>query len=375
MTGTVIFVTDDEAVICQDGLITMIGSLAAMSLPADSITVEVGDGVLAPGLIDIQLNGGFGHDFTEDPGSIWDVGARLPTHGVTAFVPTVVTSAPESRRMMLDTIKEGPPDGYRGAQVLGAHFEGPFISPQASGAHDRSFLQVPDSAEDDVSGWSRDRGVAMVTLAPELPGALELTSDLVSRGVVVSVGHSAATFDEGLAGIEAGARYATHLFNAMPALGHREPGLAGAVLSDPRVTVGVIPDGIHVHPSVVGLVAAGIGQSRLSVVTDATAGLGMAPGRYSLGGRHVDVDGTSVRLVDGGVLAGSALTADQAVRSLVAMTGWAPLDAARTMTSVPAKLLGLEDRGEIRVGARADFTLVTRDLQVAATYISGEKWA
>ena len=375
MNGTLIFVTDAEAVVCQNGLISMVGPLAALALPADSITVEVGDGVLTPGLLDIQLNGGFGHDFTKEPSSIWDVGARLPAYGVTAFVPTVVTSGADPRTQMLDAISAGPPAGYKGAQVIGAHFEGPFISPKASGAHDTSFLRLPAEADEDVQMWSRDRGVALVTLAPELPGALDLTRSLVSRGVVVSNGHSAATFEEGRAGVEAGARYATHLFNAMPVLGHREPGLAGAVLSDPRVTVGLIPDGIHVHPSVVGLVAAAIGLGRLSIVTDATAGLGMEPGRYSLGGREVSVDGTSVRLVDGGALAGSALTADRALRSLVAISGWAPLEAARTMTRVPAQLLGLQDRGEIRVGARADFTLFTRDLQVAATYIGGEKWA
>jgi N-acetylglucosamine-6-phosphate deacetylase len=276
---------------------------------------------------------------------------------------------------MLETIAAGPPAEYMGASVLGAHFEGPFISPEASGAHEKSLLRLPTDADDDVRSWSREAGVMLVTLAPELAGALDLTHELVSRGVVVSSGHTAATFDQGQAGIEAGARYATHLFNAMPSLGHREPGLIGAVIADPRVTLGLIPDGIHVHPSVVGLVAAGIGLSRLSIVTDATAGLGMPPGRYSLGGRDVEVDSTSVRIVDEGTLAGSALTADQAIRSLVAVTGWAPSEAARTMTSVPAELLGLEDRGEIRVGARADFTLLTRDLQVAATYIGGEKWA
>jgi len=375
VSGTLVFVTEAEAIVCQDGVITMIGSLAAMALPADSVTIEVGDGCLVPGLIDIQLNGGFGHDFTEDPSSVWDVGARLPAFGVTAFVPTVVTSTADSRRRMLETIAAGPPAEYMGASVLGAHFEGPFISPQASGAHEKSLLRLPTDADDDVRSWSREAGVMLVTLAPELAGALDLTHELVSRGVVVSSGHTAATFDQGQAGIEAGARYATHLFNAMPSLGHREPGLIGAVIADPRVTLGLIPDGIHVHPSVVGLVAAGIGLSRLSIVTDATAGLGMPPGRYSLGGRDVEVDSTSVRIVDEGTRAGSALTADQAIRSLVAVTGWAPSEAARTMTSVPAELLGLEDRGEIRVGARADFTLLTRDLQVAATYIGGEKWA
>jgi N-acetylglucosamine-6-phosphate deacetylase len=375
MTATLVFVTESEAVVCQDGLITMIGSLASMALPADAVTVEVGDGVLAPGLVDIQLNGGYGHDFTEDPASIWEVGSRLPAHGVTSFVPTVVTSPASSRMQMLDVLAAGPPSGYRGAQPLGVHFEGPFISPQASGAHERGYLRLPAQAESDVASWSRDRGVQIVTLAPELPGALDLTRHLAGRGVVISAGHSTATFEEARAGIEAGITYATHVFNAMSALGHREPGLPGAVLSDPRVTVGLIPDGIHVHPAVVNLVSARVGLNRLSVVTDATAGLGMAPGRYSLGGRDVDVDGTSVRLVDDGRLAGSALTADQALRSLVAMTGWALEDAMRSMTSVPASLLGLDDRGTIRVGARADLTVFTRDLQVVGTYIGGEKWA
>jgi N-acetylglucosamine-6-phosphate deacetylase len=130
-----------------------------MALPAGAATVEVGDGVLTPGLIDIQLNGGFGHDFTEDPVAIWEVGARLPAFGVTAFIPTVVTSAAESRTRMLDTLRTGPPVGYAGAEVLGAHFEGPFISPHRSGAHDTSFLRLPGEADADVRSWSRDTGV------------------------------------------------------------------------------------------------------------------------------------------------------------------------------------------------------------------------
>jgi N-acetylglucosamine-6-phosphate deacetylase len=375
VTGTLVFVKDAEAIVCQDGLITMIGPFAAMALPADAVTVEVGEGELTPGLIDIQLNGGFGSDFTDDASSVWEVGAKLPAHGVTSFVPTVVTSDDASRADLLATLAAGPPDGYAGAQPLGAHFEGPFISPEASGAHDRSFLRLPVNVDADGLGWSRAVGVRIVTLAPELPGALDLTRQLVDRGVVVSAGHSRATFEEGRAGTDAGITYATHIFNAMPPLEHRNPGLAGAVLSDPRVTVGLIPDGVHVHPAVVDLVCSSVGYNRLSVVTDATAGLGMPVGHYSLGGREVNVDGTSVRLVDDGRLAGSALTADQALRSLVAMTGWTPQDAVRSMTSVPQKLLRLDDRGEIRVGARADLTLFTPDLQVIATYIGGEKWA
>jgi N-acetylglucosamine-6-phosphate deacetylase len=258
--------------------------------------------------------------------------------------------------------------------VLGLHFEGPFISPERSGAHDREFLALPTTTSPDVESWSAATGVRLVTLAPELAGALELTRALVSRGVVVSAGHSAATRDEAAAGFDAGITYATHLFNAMSALGHRDPGLPGAALADPRVTVGLIPDGIHVHPDVVHIAAEAAGPNRVSVVTDATAGLGMPPGHYVLGGRDVILDGTSVRLSDDARLAGSALTADQALRGFSSASGWPAGDVVATMTEVPARLLSLEDRGVLEVGRRADLVVLTEDLHVVATYIGGEKW-
>jgi N-acetylglucosamine-6-phosphate deacetylase len=213
----------------------------------------------------------------------------------------------------------------------------------------------------------------MVTLAPELDGALDLVRELVGRGVVVSAGHSDATRDEAVAAFDAGATYATHLFNAMSPLGHRQPGLPGAALADRRVTVGLIPDGLHVHPDVV-LIAAAAAPERVSIVTDATAGLGMPPGTYVLGGRAVKVDATSVRLPDDSRLAGSALTADQAIRNYRSMTGLSRETAIASMTRVPARLLGLEDRGEFSVGRRADFTVWTPGLDLVGTYVRGERW-
>jgi N-acetylglucosamine-6-phosphate deacetylase len=374
LTDTLVFAGPTEAVVCQNGVVSMIGSLAAMSLPAAVQTIDTSDLHLIPGLIDIQLNGGFGRDFTEDAQSIWEVGARLPAFGVTSFLPTVVTSSADRRESMLATLSAGPPAGYVGAFPIGAHFEGPFISPKRSGAHDPAFLLTPREGAVDLADWSRAAGVRMVTLAPELDGAMELIRDLVGRGVVVSTGHSDAARDDAVAAFDAGVTYATHLFNAMSPLGHREPGLAGAALADPRVTVGIIPDGIHVAADVVRVAATAAGPARVSVVTDATAGLGMSPGRYVLGGRDVVLDGTSVRLEGDGRLAGSALTADQALRHFRSFVDWPLGDIVGTMTAVPARLLSLNDRGRIDVGLRADLTLVTDDLEVVATYIGGERW-
>lgn len=365
------FGVQETDVAVENGVITGMGDGAVLSPPEGSERIDAHGLIVAPGLIDIQVNGGFGRDFTTDAAAIWDVGARLPAFGVTSFIPTVVTSAPEARQQMLAALSAGPPAGYLGATPLGAHFEGPFISPQASGAHDPRYLRLPVDPSVATDGWSAAAGLRMVTVAPELDGALEMVRALVGRGVVVSAGHSMATFEQAQAGFDAGMTYVTHLFNAMSALGHREPGLVGAALADPRVTVGLIPDGVHVHPAVVKLAANSAGRDRLSLVTDATAGLGMAPGQYILGGRDVVLDGTSVRLVDGGALAGSAISADEALRRFITMCGWTAADALATLTAVPARLLGLEDRGVIRVGARADVALLSPNLAVEATFIGG----
>jgi N-acetylglucosamine-6-phosphate deacetylase len=187
----------------------------------------------------------------------------------------------------------------------------------------------------------------MVTLAPELPGALEVVAELVASGVVVSAGHSAATFDEARAGFDAGIRSVTHVFNAMAPLDHRHPGLVGAALADERVTIGLIPDGLHVHPAMCALVLRAVGLDRLAVVTDAIAGLGMPPGRYQLAGLDCVVDGESARLPGGG-LAGSVLAMDTAVRNLAAFAGIPEADAALAATAVPARLLEVDAPAAVR---------------------------
>jgi N-acetylglucosamine-6-phosphate deacetylase len=331
--------------------------------------IDAAGNLLAPGFIDLQINGAFGQDFTENPGAIWEVARRLPEFGVTAFLPTIVTSAPEKLEVAVRVLGRRPA-GFAGAEPLGLHVEGPYLNPDRRGAHNPSHLRTPEATH--VPNWSPSCGVRVVTLAPELPGALALIAALVARGIVVGIGHSIASHEQAVAGIDAGARYGTHLFNAMAPLGHREPGVVGALLTDDRMTVGLIADGIHTHPELVKLAWRALGPARLNLVTDAMAALGMPPGRYSLGGLEVLVDDAGARLPDGR-LAGSTLSLDAAVRNLVAMAGCTPEAALQTVTETPARLLGVNGRlGVVEPGAAADLVLLDAGLQVRATLVGGE---
>lgn len=289
------------------------------------------------GLLDLQVNGAGGFDLTEEPESVWRVGAVLPRFGVTAFLPTLVSPSWATVARAQQALAGGPPEGYAGADPLGWHVEGPFIAPTRSGAHDPARLQLPGVAA--VRDWSPGSGIRMVTLAPELPGALDVVRALTANGVVVSAGHSAATFDEAVAGFDAGIRAVTHLFNAMAPLDHREPGLAGAALADDRITIGLIADGLHVHPGLVAVVRRAVGADRLAVVSDAIAALGMPPGAYRLAGRDVVVDESSARLPNG-VLAGCVIGLDEAIQNLATFAGIDAAEAVRAATLVPARLLG-----------------------------------
>jgi N-acetylglucosamine-6-phosphate deacetylase len=289
-------------------------------------------------VIDLQVNGAGGIDLTSEPERVWEVGAILPRFGVSAFLPTLVSASFEIVDRARGTYLEGPPPGYDGAAVLGWHVEGPFIAPSRAGAHHPSSLRDPDATA--VRGWSPASGVRIVTLAPELPRALDVVEALLANGVVVSAGHSAATFDEARRGFDAGIRMATHLFNAMAPLDHREPGLVGAALLDDRVTVGLLVDGLHVAPAVVALVRRIVGRERLLVVSDAIEALGMPPGRHQLAGREVIVDESSARL-ESGVLAGCVIGIDEAVANLASYSALSAEDARYAATVVPARLLGM----------------------------------
>lgn len=247
---------------------------------------------VVPGLIDLQVNGALGWDLTTEPERLWDVAAALPRWGVTAFAPTVITSDPEVRVRALTTLRSGAPDGWRGATPLGWHFEGPMLARTRRGAHPERWL-APPSAEL-VDGWSREAGVLMVTLAPELPGALDVIRTLVQRDVVVAIGHTDATTAETQAAVAAGARLVTHLGNAMPPLSAREPGPMGVALAGPDLVAGVIADGVHLDPVTLQLAWRALGP-RFLAVTDTTAALGLPDGSTTrLGDQGLVVEGRSV---------------------------------------------------------------------------------
>lgn len=337
---------------------------------ADARRVDGNGLLLAPGLIELQLNGGFGHDFTGEPASVWQVGERLGSFGVTAFLPTLVSPALEAVERAASALNDAPA-GYAGATPLGWHVEGPFIAPERSGAHDPSRLLAPSI--DAVAGWSPAAGIRMVTIAPELRGAMDVIGALVGRGVVVAAGHSSASGEQAREAFDAGVRYATHLFNAMAPLRARDSGLAAAALDDPRVTVGVIPDGVHVDATLVRLAYRAAGLARFSAVTDATAALGMPAGTYRLGERDVFLDDGAVRTAEGR-LAGSALAPDEALRRLARIVGLEPWQAVAAMTHVPSALLGISsERGVLCVGGRADLVLFDADLHPVKTFVGGEE--
>jgi N-acetylglucosamine-6-phosphate deacetylase len=313
-----------------------------------------------PGFIDIQLNGGWGHDFTEDPASIWTVGARLPETGVTAFCPTIITSPPDRIKAATKALRDRP-DGYAGAEPVGLHIEGPFISHTKRGTHPAEFLRSPADADlptDDV---------AIVTVAPELDGAIDLITTLADQGVVVSIGHSAADHATATQALNTGATLGTHLFNAMPPMTGRDPGIAGAIL-DSNAYFGVIVDGVHLADTMVRL-AWNTAPTRFIAITDAISALGMADGQHHIGSITVTVAEGAVRNEEGN-LAGSVLTMDKALTNLIHITGAALDEAAAAFTATPAKALGRSDMGSLDIGTRGDVVLFD-NTGIVATVVGG----
>ncbi len=357
-----------EELFIEDDMIVAVSSAPPQAVPARE-EFDASGLVVSPGWIDLQINGAFGLDFTNDPACVWDVAAKLPQFGVTAFLPTVITASAETYQAAIAALQAGPPPGWRGARPLGWHFEGPFLNPARKGAHNPADLRLPEPGF--VQDWSRDNGVLLVTMAPELPGALALAEQLAGRGVRLSIGHSTATLDEARQAVAHGFSAATHLFNAMPPLDHRSPGLVGEVLLNQRIAAGLIVDGLHVHPYLVEIAWRLKGGDHILLISDATSALGSAPGKYMQGGLEVTVDARSARLADG-TLAGSMLRLEQALRNVIQFTG-APIEQVLPALGVnQARLLGLEEVGEIRPGFRADLTFLNPAGEVARTMVGGQ---
>jgi N-acetylglucosamine-6-phosphate deacetylase len=354
-----------------DGVITAVGSPAE---PGPAERIDCAGLLVAPGFIDLQCNGAFGIDFTTEPSGIERVAADLSRFGVTTFLPTVVSSTMERRRAALDVMADlrGRRASASGASVaadpLALHFEGPMLSRHHMGAHVPAHVMA--LTMDELEDWSDAGVVGLVTLAPELPGAIAVIERLRRDGVVVSAGHTAMTPADLAAARSVGLSYTTHLFNAMAPFSHRSPGPIGSVLADDTLVAGIIVDGIHVDPTAVHLAWNALGPDRMSLVSDSSPALGLPFGRTHIAGFEIVYDETGVRTVDG-ALAGSALELDQAVRNLVSYTGCSLADALATVTSTPADLLGLTDRGRLREGLRADLVILEPDGRLVATIIAG----
>jgi N-acetylglucosamine-6-phosphate deacetylase len=369
---------DRPLLIAEDGRIAELSSLAGKSGPVNAALVDFGDATLAPGFLDIHMHGGAGLDLMRaTPSELPRLGKFLATHGVTGYFATTVAAPLDATCAALgrlaDAIEAAASSNNGGAvqaRPLGIHLEGPFLSHKRRGVHPPENLVTP-TVEIFERLWQAARGqVKMLTIAPEIPGAMEVIAEAAKRKVCVSIGHSDAEMPVAKDAVKAGARHATHTFNAMRPLDHREPGVIGEVLSDDQLTADIIVDGIHVAPEVVKLFLRVKGHERAVLITDAISATGMPDGRYQLGPIEVDVkDG---KCTSGGSLAGSVLTMDRAVRNVTQFSDWGLRDAVRAATLNPARAVGLSDHhGILAPGADADFTVLSPMGEVRKTIVRG----
>ncbi len=351
----------------EDGRVTHVGRGAA---PGDG--VDLGGRYALPGFVDMHHHGGAGGSYPAADAEQAVRAARFHLeHGTTTSLASLVTAAPDDLARAVGTLAELCDDGV----FAGIHLEGPYISPGRCGAHDPALLRDPDPAELSALVKAGRGYVRMLTIAPELPGALDVIRLAAYQGVIAALGHSDASYERTLDGIEAGATVATHLFNALPPLHHRSPGPIAALLEDERVTVELINDGVHVHPAMLRLAHATAGPERVALVTDAMAAAGLGDGAYRLGPMAVEVSGGVARLVEGGAIAGSTLTMDVAFRRAVREVGLSLPEAARAAALTPARVLGVAGRvGSITAGKDADLVMLSDDLEVDAV-MKGGAWA
>jgi N-acetylglucosamine-6-phosphate deacetylase len=362
----------------EDGLISEVSSRSATEVPANASLIDFGDAVLAPGFVDIHIHGGAGVDaMRASQSELPRLGQFLTTHGVTGYFPTTVAAPLDATCAALERLADAieaasnaTNDNPVQARPLGIHLEGPFLSHKRRGVHPPENLVAP-TLEIFERLWQAARGhVRMLTIAPEIPGAMEVIAEAARRNVCVSIGHSDAEMPIAQEAVKAGARHATHTFNAMRPLDHREPGIIGEVLSDDRLSADIIVDGIHLAPPVVKLFLRAKGRELAVLITDAISATGMPDGRYQLGPIEVDVkDG---KCMSNGSLAGSVLTMDRAVRNVTQFSDWSLRDALRAATLNPARALGLAGHhGILSRGAEANFNVLSQAGEVLKTVVRG----
>jgi N-acetylglucosamine-6-phosphate deacetylase len=357
----------------EDGCICSIESLSATDHERVQATHRFPEATLVPAYVDIHIHGCAGHDVMEaTPEALRAIGSYLAGRGVGAYFPTTVTSSKEETMRALAglAIEIGRGAADSGATPLGIHLEGPFLSPSKRGVHAEALLVAPSIALFDRFWEAAEGKIRLITIAPELPGASELIAYATALGVRCSMGHSDARVCEAEAGYVAGARSATHTFNAMRAIDHREPGLAAFVLDKRSLFAEIICDGIHVDPMMVRLYSRAKNEDHIILVTDGISATGMPDGTYMLGDIEVEVhDG---RCTSDGTLAGSVLTLDRAVRNLMEFTGASLRTAVAAASRNPSQLMGIDDGwGSLRVGGAANITVLTPSAQVVETFLTG----
>ena len=348
-----------------------VGSSETVRFPRGAETVDASQMFVLPGFIEPHIHGAGGRDVMEgNYEALNTVSRTLSRHGTTSFMATTVTSPPGTLISAIEKIGTHIAKAFDGAQPLGIHLEGPFISATKRGTHNAANISLPDVDLFQKLIRAGNKSIRLLTIAPELAGAQELLRIANASHIPVAMGHSNATFQEAHSAVESGIRYAVHTFNAMRAFSHRDPGIVGEVLSDDRVFAEVIADGVHVDRSVIGLFARVKGKTRVLLVTDAVSATDMPDGRYFLGNEVVDVAGGLCHDSEGR-LAGSTLTQDVALRNFVEWSGWPFEDALLALTLNPAQVLGLEKKGNLEPGADADVVLMDQTFRVMKTFVKG----
>jgi N-acetylglucosamine-6-phosphate deacetylase len=358
--------------IIEGASIAKVGTAESINIPADAVRVDASDMLISPGFIEPHIHGGGGVDVMEGTYEALNVLSRtLSRHGTTSFLATTVSSPPDVLSSAIEKIGVHIGKSFDGAQPLGIHLEGPFISPEKRGTHKASNVSVPNAAL--FQDWIRvsNNSIRLVTIAPELAGGEELLRIAKNSQIFVAMGHSNAKFQEARTAVDEGVNYAVHTFNAMRPFSHRDPGIVGEVLSDDRVFAEIIADGVHVDRSVIRLFARAKGKRKFLLVSDAVSAMDMPDGRYALGNDAVNVAGGVCRDLEGR-LAGSTLTQEVALRNFTEWTGWSFEDALFGLTLNPAQALGLSRKGILEPGADADVVLMDHSFRIMKTFVKGK---
>lgn len=364
----------DGVVLVDGARILEVGSRAAVRFSRDEFEVlDHSRHLLAPGFIDVHIHGALGRDVMEGTTEALEAVSRfLATHGTTSFLATTMTASPIATLQAVEALGRQVDRPLPGARMLGLHLEGPFINPEKRGAHAARHIRPPSTLIFEQLLARSGRRIKLITLAPEVEGSLELIRFARSRGVVVSLGHSNATLEEATAAIDLGAGNATHLFNAMRSFSHRDPGILGAVLTDPQIWAELIADGVHVSPAAVELCLRCKGAGKILLISDAVSATGMPEGRYRLADSEITLSEGTCRTPDG-TLAGSVLTQDQALRNMVRWSRLPVQTVLGMLTRNPAQSLGIAgSKGALAAGKDADMVLLDRNLRVHATIVQGE---